>query len=160
MVLPTDCQCGRVGLCQEPLASRLLSSEIKQTFLSTSSPLLWLSSGKQVDLTLSFWLLPWDSCALAIPGFWGFPRVEPSGPGSGIAVRNCCWRLPGPERNILEWRVFLAAAETICFWESSLFLLCSALPVNIHFPSVEWKHAPGRTDELQDPVSPTGVHPG
>ena len=30
----------------------------------------------------------------------------------------------------------------------------------IHFPSVEWKHAPGRTDELQDPVSPTGVHPG
>ena len=59
-----------------------------------------------------------------------------------------------------EGWAFLAAAEAICFGESSLFLLCSALAVNIRFSSVERKHAPGRTDELQDPVSPTGGHPG
>ena len=56
--------------------------------------------------------------------------------------------------------MFLAAAETICFGESSVFLPCSALAVNERFSSVERKHAPGRTDELQDPVNLTGVHPG
>ena len=49
--------------------------------------------------------------------------------------------------------MFLAAAETICFGESSVFLPCSALAVNERFSSVERKHASGQTEELQDAVS-------
>ena len=156
--LPTDCQWGQSAFRQEstfPTHPQLLTSEIKEAFLSTSlaSVLALEQPAARNPLSVTAFGRPTWGCALMTSGSSGFSRANGwSNTPRWLKWASCSW-LAGPKRGIL--RDTHISCRNHLFWGSSQFLPRSALAADLRFSLVKKRHASGWTDKLQDPVSPS-----
>ena len=112
----------------------------------------WTGNSWTPLLLTGFWCPTWG-CTLATSGSRDLPKKSHwpwwcAGMVVMILLSVLLWPREGDLGDIPS------SCHNHLFWGSSLFLPCRAVAANVCFSLVEWKHASGQADKLQDWVSP------